>query len=362
VNVHLDTAAAGRCSAATLRAAAAHAEREAAAGAYVAESDARAVLEAGRASLARMLGVPAGGLAFTESASTARDRLLTAWPLPAGATVAVAPSEWGPALTAFTSRGLEVTELATLGDGTVDLEYLERLLATAPPALVHLTQVASHRPLVQPAAGAAALCHAAGVPLWVDAAQALGHVDTACGADAVYSTSRKWLTGPRGVGLLAVAQPWWSRLRVPVSALARSGMPDDTSPVRFLESEEANVAGRVGLCTAVRQYLDTGPARIWQRLAEVGMLTRQVLGDLPGWSVAGNADAPCAITALRPAGGQDVREVRARLLAGHRLVTTAAVTARAPREMTGPLLRISPHVDCTPGELALLRGALASLS
>jgi pyridoxal 5-phosphate dependent beta-lyase len=48
----------------------------------------------------------------------------------------------------------------------------------------------------------------AGVPLWVDAAQALGHVDTARGADAVYATSRKWLTGPRGVGLLAVTEPW----------------------------------------------------------------------------------------------------------------------------------------------------------
>jgi hercynylcysteine S-oxide lyase len=53
---------------------------------------------------------------------------------------------------------------------------------------------------VQPVAAAAALCRAAGVPLWVDAAQALGHVDAACGADAVYATSRKWLTGPRGVG------------------------------------------------------------------------------------------------------------------------------------------------------------------
>ena len=35
----------------------------------------------------------------------------------------------------------------------------------------------------------------------VDAAQAFGHADTACGADAIYATSRKWLTGPRGVGL-----------------------------------------------------------------------------------------------------------------------------------------------------------------
>jgi hercynylcysteine S-oxide lyase len=46
--IHLDTAAAGRCSMATLHAVAAHAEREAAAGAYVAEAGAEPVLEAGR--------------------------------------------------------------------------------------------------------------------------------------------------------------------------------------------------------------------------------------------------------------------------------------------------------------------------
>ena len=81
-----------------------------------------------------------------------------------------------------------------------------------PPAAVHLTQVTSHRALVQPAAAAAAICRAAGVPLWVDAAQALGHVDTAWGADAIYGTSRKWLTGPRGVGVLGVAAQWQDRL------------------------------------------------------------------------------------------------------------------------------------------------------
>ena len=41
--------------------------------------------------------------------------------------------------------------------------------------------------------------------MWVDAAQALGHVGTACGADAIYATSRKWLCGPRGIGVTVVA-------------------------------------------------------------------------------------------------------------------------------------------------------------
>ncbi|MBO0789232.1 MAG: aminotransferase class V-fold PLP-dependent enzyme, partial [Actinobacteria bacterium] len=356
--VHLDTAAAGRSSAETLRVTAAHAEREAVVGAYVAEAEAAPVLDQGRAALAGLLGVPAAGLAFTESATAARDALLAAWPLPAGGTVAVAPSEWGPNLFAFSRRGLAVTELAAGADGTVDLEHLARLLADHPPALVHLTQVPSHRGLAEPVAAAAALCRAAGVPLWVDAAQALGHADTATGADAVYATSRKWLTGPRGVGLLGVAESWWDRLQVSASPHERSALPSGSSPVRLLESHDANVAGRVGLCAAARQHLAAGPARVRQRLAEVGQLTRQALAGLPGWEVAGPAGA-AAITALRPAAGQDVPRVRARLLAEHGILTTAALPARAPRDMTGPLLRVSPHVDVTAGELGKLRDALA---
>ncbi len=217
--------------------------------------------------------------------------------------------------------------------------------------------MASHRPLVQPVSEIAAVCHAAGVPLWADVAQALGHVDTATGADVQYATSRKWLTGPRGVGLLAVAERWWDRLQVHVSPLDRAALPD-ASPVRYLQSHEANVPGRVGLAAAVRDYLQTGPERVRARLAEVGALTREAVRDLPGWAVVEPAGAPCAITALRPTASQDIRATRARLIEAHGIVTTSCGVQRAPREMTGPLLRISPHVDCTSEALARLRAAL----
>ena len=275
--------------------------------------------------------------------------------------MAVVPCEWGPNLHAFAARGLRITEITTHGDGAVDLTALERMLAGDQPALVHLTQVTSHRGLVQPVAEAAALCRAAGVPLWVDAAQALGHVDTACGADAIYATSRKWLTGPRGVGMIGVAEPWWDRLKISVSDLIATARPADRSPVWLIGAGEANVAAWVGLCAAVREYLQAGPARIWDRLAEVGGQTRETLAGLPGWEVADAPDARSAIVALRAANGQDIAGTRARLLDEHGIVTTAGAVTRAPREMTEPLLRISPHVDCTPEDLARLRQALLTL-
>jgi hercynylcysteine S-oxide lyase len=360
--LHLDTAAAGRSSLATLAAAAAHAEREAVTGAYVAAAEAGPVLAEGRAALGRLLGIPAAGVAFVPSAEAALGTLLAIWPLRAGDAVAVAPCEWGPNLDAFAVRGLRVTELETHGDGAVDLAALERRLVGDPPAVVHLVQMTSHRGLVQPVGAAAALCRAAGVPLWVDAAQALGHVDTARGADAVYATSRKWLTGPRGVGVLGVTEPWWDDLRVSAPQLERSARPADSSPLWLLGATEANVAAWVGLCTAVAEYLAAGPARIWARLAGVGRQTREALAGLPGWAVADPVDAPSAIVALRATNGQDIAVTRARLLAEHGIVATAGSVQRAPRDMTEPLLRVSPHVDCTPQDLARLRQALLALA
>src|ERR1700690_4110707 len=88
--LHLNSAAAGRSSTATLRAMAACADREAAAGSAAAEAAARPVLEAGRAGLARLLGVRPDGVAFVASGTAALAALLSAWPLRAGDTVAVA--------------------------------------------------------------------------------------------------------------------------------------------------------------------------------------------------------------------------------------------------------------------------------
>jgi hercynylcysteine S-oxide lyase len=358
---HLDSAAAARSSRKTLSTIARFHEREAVAGGYVAAAEAAGVIAAGRTTLAELLGVEAGGIAFTESATASLAVLLRAWPLMAGSTVAAAPSEWGPALDAFIDRGLRIATLAVDGSGIIDLDALRQFVTMTPPAFVHLTLVASHRPLVQPVAEAVSICHAAGVPVWVDAAQALGHVDAACGADAIYATSRKWLCGPRGVGVIGVSSAWWRKLRPRVSDMDRDSLGLGDSPVLLLESREAHFAGRIGLCAAVGEHVSMGPAAVRARLAEVGAMTREALAQLPGWDVVpapDGASGESAITALRPTAGQQVAVVQASLLADHQIVTTAAVRLRAPQDMKESYLRVSPHVDATPEDLALLRRAL----
>lgn len=337
------------------RAVAEHLHRESEAGAYVAEAEAATTIDAGRAQLGALLGVPADGVAFVESAIAALHSLLTSWPLPAQASVAVAPSEWGPNLRAFRMHGLELRQLAVDGNGHIDIDALRNQLATRPPSLVHLSLVAAHRGLIQPVDDIVTLCRAASVPVWVDAAQALGHVEAASTADAVFATSRKWLCGPRGVGVLGVAAQWWPRLRVEPLAL----QPDGPVVAR-LESDEANVAGRLGLCVAVQDYLSRGPAVVQRRLAEIGTLAHEALSAVPGWRLVPSTAASGAIIALQPTDGQDVTAERHRLLVDHHILVTASQPARAPLEMTSPSLRISPHVDLTGTQLEALTGELAT--
>ena len=227
--------------------------------------------------------------------------------------------------------------------GRLDIDAAASYLETNPPALLHLTALGSHRGTVQPATETAAMCRSAGVPLIVDAAQAFAHLDCAgIGADVVYSTSRKWTAGPRGVGWLATRPGWLSE-----QTLLR------------LAHGEVSVAAQVGLSVALGEHVAAGPERVRSRLAEVGAQTRTALADVPGWRVIEPVDEPSAITTLDPPDGVDPAQVRARLIDEHRIVTTYLGVERAPNEMTRPALRVSPHVDVTADDLDVLAAALA---
>ncbi|OFJ53496.1 ergothioneine biosynthesis PLP-dependent enzyme EgtE [Mycolicibacterium grossiae] len=346
--VHVDSAACSRQSHAVIEATAQHARHEAEVGGYVAAEAAAPVLDAGRAAIGALTGFAADDVVFTTGAGAALDLLLDDWRGPR--TLACLPGEFGPNLLTMARHGYAVRHLPTDGAGRLDPDAAAAALAADPPGLVHLTVLGSHSGVVQPTAAVAAACRSHGVPLLVDAAQAFGQLDgvgigAGIGADAVYTASRKWTAGPRGVGWVAT----------------RPGLLSEETLLRIGHAE-ANVAARVGLSVALGEYVAAGPDRIRQRLAEVGTVTRTALAGVAGWQVIERDDEPSAITTLRPPDGVDAAEVRARLIAEHRIVTTYLGVERAPGEMTRPALRVSPHVDLTDNDLDAIARALVTLS
>jgi pyridoxal 5-phosphate dependent beta-lyase len=93
------------------------------------------------------------------------------------------------------------------------------------------------------------------------------------------------------------------------------------------------------------------------RLSALGRATRELLDGVAGWRTVEPVDEPSATTTLAPPDGVDVAATRARLLADG-IVTTTIGRERAPGELTGSLLRISPHVDGTVDDLRALAAAL----
>jgi pyridoxal 5-phosphate dependent beta-lyase len=353
--LHLDSAACSRQSFAVIDATTQHARHEAEVGGYVAAEAAEPALEAGRAAIGALTGMTSQDVIFTTGSNDALDLLLSSWP--GERTIACLPGEYGPNLAVMVANGFNMRALPADDDGRLAVDDAARQLAADPPALVHFTPLASHRGLAQPLAALAEVCRDLGLPLVVDAAQAFGHLDCAVGAAAVYSSSRKWMAGPRGVGMLAIRPEVAQRLR------PRLPPPEWNLPLTVMQRlglGEANVAARVGYSVALGEHLAAGPEQIRDRLAQVGRMTKAALADVKGWRVVEPHDEPTAITTMEPADGADPEKVRAWLIAERGIVTTHAEVQRAPFELRIPVLRASPHVDSTAEDLEQFAEALAT--
>ncbi len=342
--VHLDSAAAGRSSNAVIGVISAHLWRESERGSYIAAEDRAEEIARDKRDLASLIGHTADELAFRESARAALRALLTYWNLPISTTVWVAKNEFGPNLVEFERRGYAVRPLPDADiDGHVDTDALENMLQFEQPDFIHICHIGSASGVVQPVTRIVEVAHAAGVPVVVDMAQSAGQVPTVTGADIVYGTSRKWLTGPRGVGFLAIRS-------------------DSLRPVE-VESSEAFVAGRLGLGVAVSEVLAIGQQRVFRELAAIGRHTRERLDGIGSWEVLERPEEPSAITTLAPPPGwqpSDVAAARDKLRSLGILVTCAD-SWRAPLATEQSVLRISPHLDVERKDLDRLADALRTM-
>ena len=340
--LHLDAAAAGRVSTSVLEAEVAHLRAEAS-GAYVAEAAAeQGVLAGGRQALGALVGLSGADVAFASDGGTAFAVLVAAWPGGRGARVGTVGSEYGGNARVLArlagERGWELVHLPVDGLGRVR-DVPGRL------DLLTLPQVASQRGVAQPVEGLLA----SGVPVVLDVAQSLGQTPVPAGCAAYVATSRKWLCGPRGVGVLAV-DPAFEAGLVDPPTLA----PALHSGVRRFELQEPHVAGRVGLAVAAQEWTP-GLLPLVHALAAQA---RRELG-VGGWRVVEPEDEPTGITTLVPPDGVEPLQVRAALL--ERGVLVSAVPRTRAADLDGPVLRVSTAAWVRPDDVAHLASLLATV-
>lgn len=181
--------------------------------------DAARTIHACRAKLARLLGCPrADHVCFTPNSTAALNTVICGVVRPGDhvvTTVLEHNSVLRPLNRLAMEQGVTVEHAGCDANGALDYDELERLVAPGTRAVVvtHASNVTGNAVDI---ARVAAIAHAAGALVIVDASQSAGtaKIDMdAMGLDVVCFTGHKGLMGPQGTGGLAVAEgidvaPW----------------------------------------------------------------------------------------------------------------------------------------------------------
>lgn len=226
---------------------------------------ARAALERARAQVAALVGAAPSEVIFTSGATEANHAALhgvvgSAGPRGALVTTAAEHPSVEAAAAALEAQGRHVTRIGVDAQGRIDLDAFDAALARG-AALASVLLANNETGVLQDAAGIAARTTARGVPLHLDATQAVGKVpvDAARLGAALLSASGHKFGGPKGAGFLVcrggVALAPWLR-----------GGPQE----RGRRGGTENVAGVVGLgvaCELAARELGERAA-VWARLRD----------------------------------------------------------------------------------------------
>lgn len=176
---------------------------------YTQARRAHQLLDAARAATAEVLGVRADEISFTTSGTTAAHAAVLgglAGRRRVGDTLVHSAIEHSAVLHAaerHTAGGGHAVPVPVDRLGRLDLDAWTATVSRPGVALAALISASHEVGTVQPVAEAADACAAAGVPLYVDAAQSVGRVPIPPGWSILSASAHKW-GGPPGVGVLVV--------------------------------------------------------------------------------------------------------------------------------------------------------------
>ena len=246
---------------------------------------AREAVEEARASVARAIGASSPEIVFAGSGTECNNAVVAGAmrAAPGGRLVISAlehPSILHAATTWAAATGTDVVVIPPDRSGVVRLdEFVEALQPGTRLAALMLAN--NELGTIQPVAELAAACRERGIPLLVDAVQALGKIPVdvqALGADYLTVAAHK-LHGPLGAAALRV------RAGAPFAPLLVGG-----SQERQRRASTVNVPAVVGFGAACDRVVADGPARR-ERLAALRQRFETGLARIPGALVHGS-DAP----------------------------------------------------------------------
>lgn len=328
-------------------------------------------------SAAALIGAAPSEIALFDTATTGLRAIFDAMRLGDGDTIVASRSTYvSQALRQLAMRrydGVELVVVPNGPDGAIDLDALDRAVASAGSgAVISIAHVPTSSGLVEPVAevGEIARRHAARYVL--DATQSIGQIDVdvdALGCDALVTTGRKFLRGPRGTAFAYIRQAFLATLPswAPDVRGANWETEDEWSEHdsgRKLETWEHNVAARLGLGVALQEHLALGPALVERHLETLGAGLRTRLAEIPGVSVV---DPPAARGAIVTFVVDGVQSKAVADILRQRSVDSISTPASHAQWDLGArglasVVRIAPHVYNDEHDVDVLLGCVAEIA
>ncbi|WP_119460391.1 aminotransferase class V-fold PLP-dependent enzyme [Rhodospirillaceae bacterium SYSU D60014] len=373
--LHFNNAGASLMPQPVLAAQIAHLQREATIGAYEAAEAARDAIDHTYASIARLLNCRFDEIALVENATVGWSMAFYGLKLGPGDRILTARAEYASNFIAFLQvaarTGAVVEAVPNDESGQLSIEALTSMIDDR-VKLIAITHVPTNSGLVNPAEAVGRVARAHNIPFLLDACQSAGQLALdveALGCDMLSATGRKYLRGPRGTGFLYVRRAILDRLEPPfldlhaarwVAADRYEMRPD----ARRFENWENNVAGLIGLGTAVAYALDWGLPAIEARVTALAATLRDRLGRIAGISVTDIGERRCGIVSFTVA--TKTAEEMARLLRARRINVSVSGPGSTLLDATArrlpDLVRASVHYYNSEEEVERFATAVAELA
>ncbi|MFC6014136.1 aminotransferase class V-fold PLP-dependent enzyme [Nocardia lasii] len=353
----------------------AHLRREAEIGGYQAANERLDDLDAVKTSIATLIGATPDTIALSDSASRSWADFAYSVPLRPGDRILISGADYASnaigALQRAKATGAVVERIPSDDTGRLDTDALAAMLDER-VRLVSLQHAPTNGGLVNPIAEATRIAHRVGALVLLDACQSTGQLPidvTALGVDAMSSTGRKWLRGPRGTGFLYVRRELAQTMepaRLDLHSAEWVGpqeyrLAPDASRFEFWE---CGVAARLGLGAAVDYLLDQGPDEVYAAVADRAAYLRKTLPEIPGVTVRDLGTEHSGIVSFT-VDGHDPEQLRDRL-AEHAITVTVSHASSTLLDMTDrtlpAVLRASPHYFVDHHDLDRFHTTLTTLT
>ncbi|WIY02311.1 aminotransferase class V-fold PLP-dependent enzyme [Amycolatopsis mongoliensis] len=339
---------------------------EALVGGYEAAAEAADRLDAVYASAARLVGGEPDDIALTDNATRSWQAVFYALPFNAGDRILTSRAEYASNAIAFLQvarrTGAVVEVVGDDESGQLDVEELRRRV-DGDVKLIAVSHVPTQGGLVNPAEEIGAVAEAAGIPFLLDACQSAGQLDldvTRLKCDALSTTGRKYLRGPRGTGFLYVHPRLRERLEPAMLDLHSATWVSPTEYVvdptaKRFEVWERDFAAVFGLGAAIDYALGWGLPAIETRVESLAATLRARLAEA-GARVHDVGARKCGIVTFS-VDGTPAGEIKARLAEAN-ITTSISSRTSAQFDFTArdlpDMVRASVHYYNTEDEIDLL--------